>query len=125
MATLPSGWTRWFHCESSFDLSLVPQGPGLFAVGREEEFGKSLGILRVEDSDDLFHSLNLLLSANCSPESLPEEGQVLVRYASIPDAADRQATLAELRSWLDDQGETNSAVVNDFLGVPASLPSAA
>jgi hypothetical protein len=127
MATAPCGWTRWFHCESSFDLSLVPQGPGLFAVGREVESGKRLDILKVEDSDNLFRSLNQFFSASCPPESQHGEGHVLVKYANVPNAADRQATLAQLRCWLDDQGETSSPAVDEFLGVAAtaSIPSAA
>ena len=28
-------WSRWFRCESSFDLLLVPSKPGLFAMGEE------------------------------------------------------------------------------------------
>src|SRR5437879_13170485 len=28
-------WSRWFRCETSFDLLLVPSKPGLFALGEE------------------------------------------------------------------------------------------
>src|SRR5437588_11740742 len=28
-------WSRWFPCETSFDLLLVPSKPGLFALGEE------------------------------------------------------------------------------------------
>jgi hypothetical protein len=28
-------WSRWFHCESSFGLLLVPSQPGVFALAEE------------------------------------------------------------------------------------------
>ena len=28
-------WSRWFRCESSFGLWLIPNQPGLFALGEE------------------------------------------------------------------------------------------
>jgi hypothetical protein len=125
MNTAPLGWTRWFRCESSFDLSLVPQGPGLFAMGREEANGKSLGILTLEETDDLFHTLNQLFSAGSPSREKLGEGHFMVRYASVPEACRRQETLTELRSWLADQGETCSHAVNDFLGVAPLVRSAA
>src|SRR5580658_3457628 len=100
MATLPSGWTRWFHCESSFDLSLVPQAPGLIAVGREEAAGRQLDILQVEDSDDLFHTLNQLFSASSGLRQQFGNAQFMIRYAHVPDAIERRATIAVLRTWL-------------------------
>jgi hypothetical protein len=125
MATAPLGWTRWFRCESSFDLSLVPQAAGLFAVGREEESGKSLGILKLEETDDLFHTLNQLFSTSSPSREQLGAGHFLVRYAVVPDANHRQTTLAELRSWLADQGDTCSHAVSDFLQVVPSMRSAA
>ena len=28
-------WSRWFRCESSFELLLVPKQPGVFAIAEE------------------------------------------------------------------------------------------
>lgn len=125
MSTASLGWTRWFRCESSFDLTLVPQTPGLFAIGREEESGKSLGILKLEETDDLFRTLNQLFSADSPSRRQLGEGHFLVRYAKVPNADRRLETLGELRAWLADQGETCSHAVNDFLGVsPLARPAA-
>ena len=110
-------WTRWFRCESSFDLSLVPKVPGLFAVGRRDESGQQLRVLKVEAADDLFHTLNQLFSTGCPLRQQLEQGQCLLRYASIPDAARRNASLAALQDWLADPGKNQSRVVEEFLRV--------
>ncbi len=107
-------WSRWFHCESSFDLSLVPEEPGIFAVGQEDA-GKKLAIVNIEAADDLFHALNQLFSANCPLRAQLEKGRCMMRYASVPDADQRRAALTELQSWLAAPGGAKTAVVEDFL----------
>jgi hypothetical protein len=121
-AAVTLGWTRWFHCESTVDLSLVPKSPGLFAVGREGETERQLVIEKVESSEDLCHTLNNLLSAGAPLHKQGEKRSIVLRYASIPDAGSRQAALLELQAWLDGLTDGRSPFVKDFLWIRDSHP---
>jgi hypothetical protein len=109
------GWSRWFRCESSFELSLVPRSPGLFAVARRDEEGKQLILVKVQACDDLFHSLSLLFGAFHPMRMQFEKGDCVLRYASVPDTRTRNDALNQLLAWLATPGAARSAVVEDFL----------
>ncbi|MFB3813610.1 MAG: hypothetical protein ACE14L_05815 [Terriglobales bacterium] len=112
-------WSHWFHCESSFDLSLVPEVPGIFAVGHEEP-GRKLAIIRIETADNLFHALNQLFAANCPLRQQFKSGQCLLRYAGVPDDATRRAAISALQAWLTEG--VLSAVAEDFLATAGTHP---
>lgn len=114
-AALHLSWSPWLHCESSFDLALVPQSPGLFAVGIDDSSGKRLTIAKFGAVDNLSNELNRLFSSGCPFRKQFEEGRCLLRYAVVPDAEVRRLALAELQIWLLSQTETNSALVAEFL----------
>jgi len=116
------GWTHWFHCESSMDLSLVQESPGLFAVAQEGESGTQLVIMKIEATDDLFHTLNHLLCAGSPLHDGFEKRSCLLRYAIVQDAASREAALAELQAWLAEPEEARSPFVRDFLWIRESRP---
>ncbi len=109
------GWSRWFHCQSSFELSLVPRLPGLFAVARLENQGKQLVVTRVEASDDLFHSLSQLFGLSHPLRREFEKGGCVLRYANIPDDSSRCDALSQLQAWLAGSEPARSAVVEEFL----------
>jgi len=52
-------WSRWFHCESSFGLLLVPNQPGIFALAEEivqpagPQSRRMLAVFEVQEADDL------------------------------------------------------------------------
>jgi hypothetical protein len=120
--SLHLGWSRWFRCVSSFELSLVPRSPGLFAVAHRDGQGKQLILLKVQACDDLFHSLSLLFSAFHPMRMQFEKGDCVLRYASVPDARMRNEALNELQAWLATPGAPRSAVVEDFLRGHESRP---
>jgi hypothetical protein len=126
-------WSRWFHCESSFSLSLVPNEPGIFAIAEcgddlcgdgavprpgapgSKVAGKlTLNIIQVKAADDLFHELNRLYSHDCPMRERLEKNRCFIRYAAIDDAGLRHNVTADLQQWLDSPGETDSPFVKDF-----------
>src|SRR5262249_61138915 len=62
-------WSRWFHCESSFELLLVPRQPGIYALAEEiaQPSGpysrRMLAVFEVEETEDLARALNRLFTA--------------------------------------------------------------
>ena len=61
-------WSRWFRCESSFELLLVPKQPGVFAVAEEvvEPAGpgskRMLAVFAVDETDDLARALSRMFA---------------------------------------------------------------
>src|SRR5260370_17643150 len=61
-------WSRWFRCESSFGLLLVPKQPGIYALAEEiaQPAGpysrRMLAVFEVEETDDLARALSRLFA---------------------------------------------------------------
>jgi hypothetical protein len=111
-------WSRWFHCESSFNLMLVPNRPGIFAVAEETITGgnrRDLNVIQLAAADDLFHALNRLYAHDCPLREKLEKTRCFLRYAEVPDPKIRTELLAELRQWLETPGESASAFVQEFV----------
>src|SRR5262245_66217037 len=79
-------WSRWFHCESSFELLLVPRQPGIYALAEElaQPAGpysrRMLAVFEVEETDDLARALNRLFTAGSPRRRRLEEGRRYLRY---------------------------------------------
>jgi hypothetical protein len=117
-------WCRWFHCESSFNLMLVPNEPGIFAVAEEvvtERPGqvpqRELSIFQMTAVDDLFHALNRLYQHDCPLREKLEKSRCFLRYAAVADAPMRARALADLQRWLDLPGDTGSPFVRGFVNL--------
>ncbi len=115
-------WCRWFHCESSFNLSLVPDAPGLFAVAEEDHAQKRLNVVKIEAADNLFHALNQLFTQDCPLRAELEHGRCYLRYAVMADAAERGAAVAALQKWLAAPDACRSPLVTDFLANGSDHP---
>jgi hypothetical protein len=113
-------WSRWFHCESSFSLSLVPNKPGIFAIAESGDAavphpaGLTLNIVQVQAADDLFHSLNHLYAHDCPMRERLEKNRCFIRYAAVDDVHLRAAVASDLQKWLDSPDESDSPFVKDF-----------
>jgi hypothetical protein len=109
-------WSRWFRCESSFDLLLVPSKPGLFAMGEEVmapgEMGdkRMLALFQITESDDLGMTLGrLFLPGNPSRERF-SSGKCFVRYVIIEDAGQRKTAYDAFQQWMNASAETASGI---------------
>jgi len=107
-------WSRWFRCESSFELLLVPRQPGIYALAEEiaQPAGpysrRMLAVFEVEETDDLARALNrLFVVGSCWRQRLAE-ARCYLRYAVAPLAEERHSAATALKNWLNSQRETGS-----------------
>jgi hypothetical protein len=126
-------WSKWFRCETSFNLMLVPQKPGVFAVAEEVlapgasgaiSGRRMLALHQFAAADDLARALGRLFTPASSLYARVTAGRCFLRYAVVEDPAEREAALAALQSWLSASADT-AAHDRAFAGVsdPAPLPA--
>ena len=109
-------WSRWFRCESSFDLLLTPSKAGLFALGEEVmapgEMGgrRMLALFQISETDDLGMTLGrMFLPGNPARERFAS-GKCFARYVVIEDPAQRRAACESLQQWMASSAETASGM---------------
>ncbi|HTK94752.1 MAG TPA: hypothetical protein VL382_03875 [Terriglobales bacterium] len=99
-------WSRWSRCESSFNLLLAPQQPGIFALAEEVVDAASAGgkrilaVLEIAPADDLARALSWLFSSGSALRDRLLSGNCFVRYAVVPDLTQRDAIVAQLQQWV-------------------------
>ena len=109
-------WSRWFRCESSFGLLLVPSQPGIFALAEEvaqtvgAQQRRMLAVFEVAEADDLSRAMSRLFAAGSQWREKMAEARVYVRYAIAPSIADRRAAATALKNWLSAQREVASQI---------------
>jgi hypothetical protein len=109
-------WSRWFHCESSFGLLLVPNQPGIFALAEEvmqpagPNSRRMLAVFEVEEADDLARAMSRLFAAGSPWREKLTQARCYVRYAIAPSIADRRTAAAALKNWLGAQREVAAQV---------------
>jgi hypothetical protein len=109
-------WSRWFHCESSFELLLVPSQPGVFALAEEvvqaagPQSRRMLAVFEVAEADDLSRAMSRLFAAGSPWREKLAQARCYVRYAVAPSIADRRAAATALKNWLSAQREVASQV---------------
>ena len=118
-------WSRWFRCETSFGLLLVPNQPGVFALAEEVVSAangrRMLAVFQVDETDDLSLALSRLFAVGSPWRAKLSEGHCFARYAVAPGLADRRAAADALKQWLTAQRELASQVLTAH---PASQPAA-
>jgi len=108
-------WSRWFRCESSFSLLLVPNQPGIFALAEEmvqpaQNSRRMLAVLEVQEADDLGRAMSRLFATGSPWRDKLGESRCYVRYAVAPGIADRRAAANALKTWLNSQREVAAQV---------------
>ena len=109
-------WSRWFHCESSFGLLLVPSQPGVFALAEEvvqavgEQSRRMLAVFEVAEAEDLSRAMSRLFATGSPWREKMAQAKIYVRYAIAPSIADRRAAAAALKNWLSAQREVASQI---------------
>jgi len=114
-------WSRWSRCESSFNLLLAPQQPGVFALAEEvmdvaANGKRMLAVLEVAAAEDLARTLSSLFAATSALRERLLSGRCFVRYAVVPDAAQREAIAAQLKQWISASAEVASGFVQTVTG---------
>jgi hypothetical protein len=112
-------WSKWFRCESSFSVLLVPGKPGLYALGEEviapgelpATGGKRmLALYRVAEADDLGMALGRLFLPRSPERERLLSGRCFARYVVVEDAAQRCAAYAALQQWLATSADVASGL---------------
>ncbi len=109
-------WSRWFRCESSFELLLVPNQPGVFALAEEvvQPAGpysrRMLAVFEVQEADDLSCALSRMFAAGSGWREKLTQARCYVRYAIAPSIADRRTAAAALKTWLNSHREVAGQV---------------
>jgi hypothetical protein len=109
-------WSRWFRCESSFELLLVPSQPGVFALAEEvmqpsgPHSRRMLAVFEVQEADDLSRALSRMFAAGSGWREKLTQARCYVRYAIAPSIADRRTVAAALKTWLHSQREVAGQV---------------
>jgi uncharacterized membrane protein YccC len=115
-------WSRWFRCESSFELLLVPKQPGVFAVAEEVVEPASpgsrrmLAVFAVDETEDLARALSRMFATGSPWQQKLHESVCYVRYAVTAEEEKRHAAANALRHWLDSKREVAGQV---FATAPA------
>ncbi|SRR6266481_2069533 len=105
-------WSRWFRCESSFGLLLVPSQPGVFALAEEivEPAGdavcRQLAVFEIDESEDLVRSLSRLFTAVSPWRDRLASIRCYMRYSVIPGRQERSVAVMALRNWLESQRDS-------------------
>ena len=83
-------WSRWFRCESSFGLLLVPSQPGVFALAEEvvqtvgTQSRRMLAVFEVAEADDLSRAMSRLFAAGSQWREKMAEARVMCAMPSRP-----------------------------------------
>jgi hypothetical protein len=128
-------WSRWFRCESGFDLLDAPSKPGLFAVAEELAAPgeipvaggrRMLAVLQVSQADDLGMALARLFAPSSQLKERIAGGRVFARYTVIEEDAQRFSAHSALEHWLASSAEAASGVLAENTEpIATSSPSAA
>ena len=103
-------WSRWFRCESSFSVLLVPAKAGIFALAEEvvspgRDSKRVLAVFQIKETGDIGMALGrLFLPGNPLREKL-ESGRCFARYAVIENADERAAACKTFQRWMQDSAE--------------------
>jgi hypothetical protein len=117
-------WSSWFRCESSFGLLLVPHQPGVYALGEETlpptggNMRRVLAVIEIDEAQDLSRALSRLFAPASPWSSRMNASRCYLRYAIVPDEAQRHAATLHLRNWLSSQLEA-AARLFEQPGMPA------
>jgi hypothetical protein len=125
-------WSRWFRCESSFSLLLVPSAAGIYTLGEEmiapgEIPGskRMLAVFQVSETDDLCIALSRHFAPRSPLSDRLSSGRCFVRFAQVADPVARKAATKALTQWLASSVEAATGMVNDFTPQPDPIPAPA
>jgi hypothetical protein len=102
-------WSRWFRCESSFGLLLVPDLPGIFALAEEiaqpsgPDSRRMLAVFEVNEADRLVQALSRLFTMSSPWYERLNGSSCYLRYAVVADPENRRTAAEALRNWLSSQ----------------------
>ena len=116
-------WSRWFRCESSFSMLLVPSAAGIYALSEEvvapgevsAAAGKRmLAVFQVAETEDLCVALSRLFAPRSPLSERLSSGRCFVRFAPVADSEQRRVICESLQRWLNSSAETAIGLPSDM-----------
>jgi hypothetical protein len=108
----PVPWSRWFRCESSFSLLLVPSAPGLYALAEEiaapgeASAKRMLAVFEIGETEDLCVTLSRQFAPRSPLSERLSTGRCFVRFAQFRDPERRRIVCNSLKRWLAGSSQT-------------------
>lgn len=126
-------WSRWFRCESTRSLLIVPSRPGIFAIAEEiMDFGagkvsavsaaavpsakRMLAVLQFSEDDDMAFTLDRMFTRINPMRTRLSSGCCFLRFVVIEDQDQRRNICSALNQWMLSSAEKAS-------GIPAAFSS--
>lgn len=114
-------WSRWFRCDSSFSVLLVPAKPGIFALAEEiignEEVElrapspagskRMLALFQISETADLGMTLGRMFLPGYPLREKLETGKCFARFTVIEESTERAAANEIFQRWLRDSAEVS------------------
>ncbi|MGA9390273.1 MAG: hypothetical protein WBV69_07480 [Candidatus Sulfotelmatobacter sp.] len=124
-------WSRWFRCESTHSLLIVPSRPGIFAIAEEiMDFGagrasavsaaavpsakRMLAVLQFSEDDDMAFTLDRMFIRINPMRARLSSGNCFLRFVVIEDQDERRAICSALNQWLLSSVEKATAIPAGF-----------
>lgn len=121
-------WSRWFRCESSFGLVLVPDQPGIFALAEEivqpsgPDARRMLAVFEINEAESLARVLSRLFVPGSVWQERLTKARCYLRYAVVVEADKRHEAAEALKKWLNSQMDAAAHVFEQPLRSPAVQP---
>src|SRR5262249_33063847 len=101
---------RWFRCESSFSVLLVPAKAGIFALAEEvaapgRDSKRILAVFEIQETGDIGIALGRLFLPGSPLREKLESGNCFARYAVIENAEERAAAYRSFHRWIEDSAK--------------------
>jgi hypothetical protein len=109
-------WSRWFRCESSFELLLVPHQPGIFALAEEvaqaagPNSRRMLAIVEISEAENVARTLSRLFAPGSPWQERLKTSNCYLRYAVVTDARERRTATEALKNWLNSQHDSAAQI---------------
>jgi hypothetical protein len=133
-------WSRWFRCDSTHSLLVVPSKPGIFAIAEEVmDFGtgnalvgpglrpgqaeqssatpeprRMLAVLQFSEDDDMAFTLDRMFTCVNPMRARLATGRCFLRFVVIEDQAQRRSICNALNQWMLSSAEKASGLPADF-----------
>jgi hypothetical protein len=121
-------WSRWFRCDSTHSLLVVPSRPGIFAlaeevvnlgaptdhVAAEAPVRRMLAIIQFAEDDDMAFVLDRMFTRINPMRERLASGSCFLRFVVIEDQAQRRSICSALNQWTLASAEKASGLPADF-----------
>lgn len=135
-------WSRWFRCDSTHSLLVVPSKPGIFAIAEEimdigagkahvetaapgcperssvlscdESVRRMLAVLQFSEDDDMAFTLDRMFTCVNPMRARLASGRCFLRFVVIEDQAQRRTICNALNQWMLSSAEKASGLPVDF-----------